>query len=139
MGKMILPILVLFFCIQVKAEESTKHPVDIQLEKCLDSSENYMTSGMMNCYAEARDAWDKELNKYYKLLMDILSADEKEKLRKSQRSWLTYRDNELDFSGTTYYNLDGTMWRVTAAQRSCEIVKQRALELKDYYQDLSGF
>jgi uncharacterized protein YecT (DUF1311 family) len=120
-----------------KNQSSEKHPIDIRLETCHAIDSNQTTYGMMNCEATARDEWDKEMNKYYKLLMDTLQKDEKAKLKSAQISWLCYRDNERDFSGTMYYNMQGTMWRITAAGRSCEIVRQRALELKEYYDMLT--
>ena len=92
---------------------------------------------MIQCSSIAENEWDKELNKYYNLLLTKLNVDEKQKLKNTQRYWLIYRDNELSFSGTMYYNMEGTMWRVAAAGRSCDIVKERALELKNYYDVLT--
>jgi uncharacterized protein YecT (DUF1311 family) len=109
------------------------HPIDIRLEKCHSIDSNQTTYGMINCEIIARDEWDLEMNKYYKLLMDSLKTEERVKLKAAQISWLTYRDKEKEFSGTMYYNMQGTMWRIAAAGRSCEIVRQRALELKAYY------
>ena len=110
-----------------------KHPIDIRLENCHSIDSNQTTYGMMNCEAVARDEWDKEMNKYYKLLMDTLPTEEKTKLKTAQIAWLSYREKEREFSSTMYYNMLGTMYRVTAAGRSCDIVRQRALELKAYY------
>lgn len=114
-----------------------KHPIDIRLDKCHTINSNQTTYGMMNCEAIARDEWNIEMNKYYKLLMDTLQTGEGTKLKASQNAWLSYRDKEMEFSGTMYYNMQGTMWRVEAAGRSCEIVKQRALEIKGYYDMLT--
>ncbi len=117
--------------------QTDKHPIDIKREQCHEIDSNQTTYGMMQCEAIAREEWDKEMNKYYKLLMDTLTIEEKEKLKIAQRQWLNFRDMELDFSGTMYYNMQGTMWRVVAAGRACEIVKERALELKGYYDMLT--
>ncbi len=117
--------------------QTDKHPIDIKREKCLELDSNQTTYGMMQCEAIAREEWDKEMNKYYKLLMETLTMEEKEKLKIAQRQWLSFRDMELDFSGTMYYNMEGTMWRIVAAGRSCDIVKERALELKGYYDMLT--
>jgi uncharacterized protein YecT (DUF1311 family) len=114
-----------------------KHPIDIKLEKCHSIDSNQTTYGMMRCEAIAEEDWDKEMNKYYKLLMETLGTDEKKKLKEAQISWLNYRDKEKEFSGTMHYNMEGTMWRVAAASRSCEIIKQRALELQGYYDTLT--
>lgn len=107
--------------------------IDRKLEACLDVDSNQTTVGMIQCTNVAEEEWDKELNKNYKLLMRILSEEEKAKLKESQRKWIEFRDKENEFSGTMYYNLQGTMWRVVAAEARYQIVKQRALDLKNYY------
>lgn len=137
-----LPITGLFFIflsvpIFGQNNQTAKHPIDIKREQCHEIDSNQTTYGMMHCEAIAREEWDKEMNKYYKLLMDTLTIEQKEKLKIAQRQWLDFRDRELDFSGTLYYNMQGTMWRVVAAGRSCDIVKERALELKGYYDMLT--
>lgn len=112
--------------------------IDAQHKACLDSTVNQTTAGMLKCTHQARDSWDKELNKNYKLLMVKLSPEGKEKLKGAQVNWLAYRDSEYSFSGTTYHNLQGTLWLVIAADRQVEIVKTRAIELKAYYDILSS-
>lgn len=92
---------------------------------------------MMQCETTAQKEWDDEMNKYYKLLMDTLSSEEKEKLKIVQRKWIEYRDKELEFSWSMYDNMQGTMWRIVGAGRACNIVKQRALELKSYFDMLT--
>lgn len=132
--------LFILFSIRMFAQNEQlkeKHPIDIRLETCYGIDTNQTTYGMINCEAIARDEWDKELNKYYKLLMATLQPVEKTKLKSAQIAWLSYRDKELNFSGTMYYGMQGTMYHVMAASRSCDIVKQRALELKSYYETLT--
>lgn len=116
--------------------ESTEDPIDIRLKQCLDSGNNQSTFGMARCTFDAGKQWDQELNKYYGLLMSALSPEGKIKLKDSQRLWISYRDKEIEFAQTLYYNLEGTVWRIAFAERSMELTKQRALELKAYYQDL---
>ncbi|MFN0187506.1 MAG: lysozyme inhibitor LprI family protein, partial [Bacteroidia bacterium] len=113
------------------------HPIDIKREKCHSIDSNQTTAGMIGCEYIANEEWDIEMNKYYKLLMDTLKADEKLKLKAAQKVWLNYRDRENEFSSSMYYNMQGTMWHVVSAGRSCEIVKQRAIELKVYFDMLT--
>lgn len=115
----------------------TRHPIDIRLEECLSIDSNYTTYGMMRCEAIARDEWDKEMNKYYNLLITELSEEDVDRLRASQRQWLKFRDKEVDFSSQMYYGMEGTMWRVVAASSHTDIIKTRALELKSYYEMLT--
>ena len=93
---------------------------------------------MANCCYRAEDSWDKEMNKYYNLLMKSKSIpkEEKEKLKEAQIKWLAYRDSEILYSNTHYNNYQGTMWISVAAQRTAEIVKDRTLALKIYYDEL---
>ncbi|MDX5345645.1 MAG: DUF1311 domain-containing protein [Hymenobacteraceae bacterium] len=111
--------------------------IDVNLQSCLDSAQNQTNVGMISCSVRAKEAWDKELNKYYKLLMNSLSESEKEKLRNAQKNWLLYRNSETEFAAKLYTNLQGSMWRIVAANRQMEIVKQRTLELRQYYETLT--
>ena len=116
---------------------SDKHPIDLKLEKCLSADSNFTTAGMISCEETARKEWDEELNKNYQLLMSILDSTAKGKLRTSQRQWIEFRDKELDFANQMFYEMEVTMWRVVAAGRRTEIIKQRALELRDYHKILT--
>ena len=53
--------------------------------------ENNMTNA-----GEAFEAWDKELNKIYKLIMSELPESQKIKLRNEERAWLKRKDKEMD-------------------------------------------
>ena len=116
--------------------EAEEHIIDKYLRECLDSTENQTTVGMTGCAIRAGKEWDKELNKNYNLLISELSVDEKEKLKIAQKNWILYRDREIEFARTMYVNLQGTMWRTVFADRQTELIRQRALELKAYYDNL---
>jgi uncharacterized protein YecT (DUF1311 family) len=116
--------------------EVEEHIIDKQWRECLDSTENQTTVGMTACSIQAAKVWDKELNKNYRLLMSKLSGDEKEELKNAQRNWILYRDKEMEFASIMYINLEGTMWRIVLADRETEMTRQRALELKVYYDNL---
>jgi uncharacterized protein YecT (DUF1311 family) len=129
-------ILMSVYCsVAFGQEDSAINEIDKQLQQCLDSSQNYTTYGMIECEVRARDAWDKDLNKYYNLLMQTLSKDEQEKLKSSQRNWLAFSNSESKFSSTMYNNMQGTMWSIAKVQADLNIIKHRALELQAYYND----
>jgi uncharacterized protein YecT (DUF1311 family) len=115
--------------------EVEEHIIDKQWRECLDSTENQTTVGMTACSIQAAKVWDKELNKNYRLLMSKLSI-EQEELKNAQRNWILYRDKEMEFASIMYINLEGTMWRIVLADRETEMTRQRALELKVYYDNL---
>ena len=116
--------------------QTEEHIIDKHLRECLDSTENQTTVGMTACSIRVGKEWDNELNKNYNLLISKLSVDEKEKLRSAQRNWILFRDKEIEFASTMYINLEGTMWRIVLADRQTELIRQRALELKAYYDNL---
>ena len=132
----ILTTLFLTTFLLLNGQTEKKHPIDIELQKCLDSKENYTTQGMTECIVKAADSWDKELNKNYKILLGLLTEEQKEKLKESQRQWIKYRDNELDFSRSFYTQMQGTMWIPVAARTRLNLTKQRAEELSDYISTL---
>lgn len=103
----------------------------------MDSSENYTTIQMVECVNTAIDKWDTELNKAYKKLSDLLSPEQKEKLKLAQREWIIYRDKEIEFSNKLYADLKGTMWVIIAAQTKLDLIRKRTTELENYITDTS--
>lgn len=133
--RLITLLLLSFLLVHGQTEE--KHPIDIELQKCLDSKGNYTTQGMIECVIKATDSWDKELNKNYKTLLGLLTEEQKEKLKESQRQWIKFRDSELEFSSSFYNQLGGTIWIPIAARTRLDLTKQRAQELLDYISTLT--
>lgn len=123
-----MTMLSIIYCTAVFAQDSAKQdPIDKELKACLDSDTNYTTYGMIECEIRARDAWDSALNKYYKLLMQTLSGDERNKLKASQKNWLVFRDAENKFSSTMYGNMGGTMWGVAKVQVDANLINKELL------------
>ena len=110
-----------------------KYAIDIAEEKCLEKKD-ISNAEMCNCTIEARESWDKELNKYYGLLKTKLPKEAFDVLKESQKQWLIYRDNEFLFITKFYYEVkEGTMWYAIAQNQKMQIVKKRAIELENYY------
>lgn len=131
MKQIVLLLLVVISHATFGQTEREENPIDIELSKCLTS--NQTTYDMIMCQQNAAEKWDKELNKYYTMLLKIVNAEEKKLLKSSQIKWIIYRDLELNFAGTLYDNMQGTMWKIFAAERDTDIIKTRVLELKSYY------
>ncbi|MEO8149637.1 MAG: lysozyme inhibitor LprI family protein [Bacteroidia bacterium] len=131
--------LIFFLIIKIYGQDKVteKYPIDIKLEKCLSIDSNYTTLGMVNCTLVALDEWDKEMNKYYKLLIGKLNEDEKEKLKNSQKEWLAFRDKEIEFSNLLYDNMQGTMWHISMAMTKLDLTKQRSINLKIYFDTIT--
>lgn len=104
---------------------------DQDLEKCL--SQRNSTAGQVSCVSSARDSWDKELNKTYISLSQKLSKTGKKELVEAQRNWILFRDSEFKLIDKYYLDIKkGTLFYVIAENKKLEIVKERALQLKDY-------
>lgn len=82
---------------------------------------------------ETTSEWDELLNKYYKILMNLLIEDSKKLLKNSQKKWLEYRDSEKEFNNNLFWDSDqGTLQYVWISDRTLEITKSRVIEIVDY-------
>lgn len=116
--------------------DAIQYKVDTILADCL--KDNITTVGMSDCFANAQDLWDKELNKYYQLLLTKLDATGRKKLKETQKQWIIFRDQEIKFISEAYGNRDGTMWIIIVADKINQLIRQRAVDLISYYETLSA-
>ncbi len=123
------------WCFGQETEE--EHPIDIAWKHCHSLDSNWTTYGMTGCELAASEKWDNELNRYYKLLSKLMTEEQLELLKASQRQWIMFRDKELDFSSKMYYDMQGTMWGTVSASRQRSLNRTRTLELKSYYDNLT--
>lgn len=108
-----------------------QNKIDQDLEKCL--SKDNSTAGQRNCINSAQKSWDKELNRTYISLSQKLSKNGKNELVEAQRSWMKFRDSEFKLIDKYYFDIKkGTMFYVIAENKKLEIVKERALQIKEY-------
>ena len=123
-----------FCCSEISAQAGPgSNPIDDALRECREEKENRNADGTIQCEYTARVAWEKEIDKYYKKLLEILSADEKRLLKISQKDWTGYRDNEMLYASTFYKNMKSESWLVVQSVRLTSIQRTRALELQEYY------
>ncbi|NOR45326.1 MAG: DUF1311 domain-containing protein [Candidatus Delongbacteria bacterium] len=102
---------------------------DVYKECCNKQHGDY---GALSCAIDVSKEWNKEMNKYYTGLMNVLDTNAQEDLRLAQEQWTRYRDLEYKFSNSLH-DMQGTMYLRLRALRSMRIVRARALELKSYY------
>ena len=114
------------------AQTKEPHPIEVELDQCLNSDAGVSTLGMRSCYATAMEAWDTELNRVYQALRAELNEEEKEALLIAQRAWLAYRDSDFAFSKTMHANMQGTLWALVHDKHRMEVVRARTLELQGY-------
>ncbi len=119
-----------------RAQVGFKHPIDSVSRACMNDA--VTTSDMIGCQADALSAWDEQLNKNYELYKDALYGANKDLLIQSQRKWIEFRDEEFKLIDGHYLDqLQGTMWRSVAVGQKTKIVRSRALQLWDYYEELT--
>lgn len=68
--------------------------VDEELNDMLSYAQS--TADMINAVNYASEAWDKELNNIYKILMNDLSKEEQISLKNKQREWIKRRDSKIN-------------------------------------------
>lgn len=89
------------------------------------------TQHEMNAEAAAEFAKaDKELNEVYAKVLGVLDDTSKEKLKKSQRAWVAYRDAEADFSADAEAR-GGSMWPLVHEGTRTRLTKERVRSLKE--------
>lgn len=98
-----------------------------QYEEKLDN--DYSTMGMLRAMEEYYNELDKVLNKSYKELMAILSDEDKIALRDSQRAWIKFRDEQIEFSAKLYSKKEGTLWRQFTPKIMLNMMNNRINEL----------
>lgn len=108
-----------------------QNKIDHTLEKCLNQDNS--TAGQRNCIISAQQSWDKELNKYYTSLNQKLNKTAKKELLEAQRNWISFRDSEFKLINKYYLDVKkGTIFQVISENKKLQIIKERALQLKEY-------
>jgi len=109
-----------------------KDPIDKSLDACLNRPGAANTAGQRECAAKAYTAWDAELNKAYQQLMKTLDPASRDLLRASQRHWLAFFEAEKKFQAGPWSRQQGTLGAVSTALADADLVKSRALTLRNY-------
>jgi uncharacterized protein YecT (DUF1311 family) len=110
------------------------HPIDQTTTTCINK--NYSSAGMITCFNQAYDQWDKELNTVYSLLLNNLKAKELQALQQAQTVWIKYKNAQFELFNQTYDSLKGTMWTPIKLETTVNLIKNRVLELQTYLDDL---
>jgi uncharacterized protein YecT (DUF1311 family) len=129
-------MIIFVFCSSLSFAQEVKreHPIDMWLSKCIQQDDS--TAGMRECNGKAYEMWDKEMNKNYKELMNVLSPEGKKLLKKAQLSWIKFRDDEFKLNSQIIGSKDGTMWLIVGDSFRVGFVKRRSMELGGYIGDL---
>ncbi len=131
--KMPLLTVSILLLLSVSGTYSQEHAIDVSTGDCMEADPS--TSGSINCYMEAETKWDEELNRNYKLLMSATDDETQKKLKAAQLAWIKLRDAEFEFLSYLYGQMQGTMFRTFYYGKRVSVVRSRALELKNFYDD----
>ena len=113
--------------------EENLHPIDKAERDCIAKQD--ATQAMNECSYKARDAWYKEIDKYMRLLKNVTSKDEYNNILEAQTQWKKYQEAEFK-AVSILINKQGTIYQNILAGEECNIVKQRAHDVKSFYEYL---
>ena len=110
--------------------EENLHPIDKAERDCI--AKNMTTAGMSNCSYEAMDAWFKEIDKYISLLKNVTSDEDYNNILEAQTQWKKYQEAEFK-AVSILINKQGTIYQNFLSGEERGLVKQRAQDLKHFY------
>ncbi len=110
-------------------------PIDKIEQDCISKTAD--THKMNKCTQKAQQLWEKDINKNLVELKKILSVEDYKKLQLSQTSWGNYVEKEYEFINSLTSYTQGTMYLNTRESWKTEILKQRALTLREYLNTLN--
>ncbi|ACO79230.1 hypothetical protein AvCA_30650 [Azotobacter vinelandii CA] len=106
-----------------QAQEPTYNPA---YAACMDKAGG-VTAGMIDCIGTELATQDRRLNAAYRTLGQNLTPERRQRLQRTQRLWLQYRDANCDF----YADPDGgSLARVAANECVLRETTERAAELE---------
>ena len=114
-------------------ETEKLHPIDKVERDCI--AKVYSTYDISHCSYKAMDMWFKEIDKYLGLLKTVTSEEEYSNILKAQKDWKKYQESEF-VALSIIMNKQGTMYQNVAVGNKTNVVKERALELKELYDTL---
>lgn len=110
---------------------------------CIEGNSSWSDSMTVQCFVNY-ELWDRELNKYYRLLRTMISDEQKVMLRDTQRSWIQTKDSSMAFYKSFLdrrYTEPATPYHLERfedeAKTLTSINKQRAILLRDWYMEIS--
>ncbi len=115
-----------------KPQNPNNHPIDKALDKCME--DKYNTNDMNECVYQAMDSWFVEIGKYLDLFKDNLNDSDYQSVLSAQENWKKYQESEFEAIGAIFDKKQGSMYRNIEVGDKNELVKQRALELKNLYE-----
>jgi uncharacterized protein YecT (DUF1311 family) len=106
-------------------------PIDELAEHCVER--NGTTAGMVVCFRGEAKAWDSEMNRVYRSLMESDFSDEtKLAVRTAQREWIKFRDASMAAIRAVRDESSGTIRAIEAGSAAVALTRGQALMLRGY-------
>ncbi len=119
---------------KTQEDETEKlHPIDKAERDCI--AKVYSTYDISQCSYKAMNMWFKEIDKYLGLLKTITTEEDYTNILKAQENWKKYQEAEF-VALSIIMNKQSTMFQNVAVGNKTNVVKERALELKELYDTL---
>ncbi|MBO1630396.1 DUF1311 domain-containing protein [Yersinia pseudotuberculosis] len=126
MRKLFIIVLLLSLGSTAYAKELRKD-IDESLDKCKDSVVSTME--IVDCYGSSIDAWEAELNKQYKLLLQDQPKEIQADLRNSQRAWVKYKESYISAMKSFYSQERGSIWGLVMSESKMNVIRDKAIDL----------
>ena len=123
-------IFLIFLSCCYSTAQTTMHPIDKAEQDCISKTAD--TQVMNQCSITAQKEWEKEIKKTLSELKSVLDKESYKSLINSQNSWEKYKIDEFRSIDKMLENKQGTMYLNVDKGLKVDIVKQRALKLKEY-------
>ena len=123
-------IFLIFLSCCYSTAQTTMHPIDKAEQDCISKTAD--TQVMNQCSIIAQKEWEKEIKKTLSELKSVLDKESYKSLINSQNSWEKYKIDEFRSIDKMLENKQGTMYLNVDKGLKVDIVKQRALKLKEY-------
>lgn len=134
--KQILILLTLILPLVCHSQEDLDS-IDIKCDQCMSLDSNSSTNSMISCLWSAQEEWTNQMNIYYNLLTENLSKESVKLLYHAQEVWLDYQEAQISYLNSYYHSDMHGGNHLERAEESKNLVRERALELKVQYEELS--
>ena len=112
--------------------QEAQNPIELEVQECM-KKQNYTTVGMSYCVDKSIESWEKEIDKYLKLLETKLTSSQYEALGKSQKQWILYKDMQWQVIDEIMKDCQGSICLNLISGKKAELVKSRAIYLQSVY------
>ena len=111
-------------------QTTSSNPIDRAEEECIAKTSS--TYEMNRCSVIAQKKWEQEIQNNLDTLKKNLTEDDYAVIEKSQQAWNEYKIAEYELIDKIISYKQGTMYSNVREGLRTDILKQRALKLKEY-------